>query len=352
MKRLLALVMVLVLALGFASVAGAQDGSGCYNLAAGDCEIINSAYANAAGITSFYQSWSIDFEASGLGILGMLAGGGVPESVTFTNTGEGPFVIDPSAEFPILMYTDQTASMSAGEEVQDFGTYAFALVNGHLYFPDGTGNNIGIPLEVLLDPEVLGLDEQLGAMGLPAGSLDFSMDDLEITTFGDILGDTSGGMGGTDAFLAPYSDYVRLADEEMMGQTMYPFVYSLDLGGLLNSEEFSGLMALAGGMGGDDPSIAAAMEVVPMLLGGLEGNIVMESWVGADDGYIHLWAIGMDMTLDLSALMGGEPGSMEPVTMDFLFEVEISQQNESFDVPVPANAMEISADEARAILGG
>lgn len=347
--RILAVLLIVVLALGLVGAVSADNG--CYDLSAEDCAIVQGANANSAGISSFNMDWSIDFLAEGLETVGMMFGGGIGDSITFSNTGSGPFVFTGDPELPFALYTEQTASAGMGADVQDFGSFPFAIVNGFMYIPSSTGV-VGIPANVVLDEAMAAAGSGMSSMGLPAGALDMSSMG-EINNFGDLMGAESSGMADLEPLLSSYVNYVRLADEDMMGQTMYPFEYSLDLGALLNSEEFSQVLGMAGSLAPeDDPSAAAVLQMAPMILSGLDSEFAVTQWVGADDNFIHLLGVDWSLALDISPLMGAEPGSMDPITVDFSFEVELSDINADLSVPVPEGATELTEEQAAAMLGG
>lgn len=348
-KRILAVVLVLMLALSIAPLAGAQD-AGCFNLSAEDCEIINGASMNTRTITSFNQDFSINFTVSGLEVLAMLAPE-LPSALEFSVAGSGPLVVNPgNAENPIELGLDMVVNAFDGTNALENVELPFIITDGVVYTL-GNGEIIGIPVENADDAE------------LPlVGGIDT---DMTLNNIGDLLGDDFDGLlnpSGTD--LGSFGDalnYVRLADESMMGQTMYPFQFLIDVDAVLNSPEILGVLNQAGGLLGDgaeaDPMTAMALQLIPTLLAGVESDVMVTQYVGADDNFIHRLTFDLNFAIDLGVLAGGAAGGagsgaqIPPLAVDLTFDVSLSDINSSFDVVAPEGARILSEEEVNDLFG-
>lgn len=343
-KFALAFIMMLVLALTIAPSVSAQE-DGCFNLSAEDCAIINAATANSNNITSFNQNFSIDFTASGLETLAMFSPG-VPPEVSFNVVGSGPFSLLPDAEIPLATSLNMVVNADFGEGAQIDGfVVPFAIVDNYVYFPTGS-ELVGVPISA----------EDLGELAASSG-LGFD----PTTMMGEDMTGMMEGMGGlAEAFAGfeSFVDYQRLPDADVAGQTVYPFQFSIDLGGILNSPEFVEAMNMVGGMAagmlGEEAGaeeMAGMMSMLTPLLQGIDSTIVVTQGVGADDNFIHSLTLDWDLSADLSALMGGEPGSMAPIVANFLFNVELTDINSNPSISAPEGARLLTEEEAAALLG-
>lgn len=344
-KRLTAIVLVFLLALSIAPLVSAQD-STCYNLSAADCETINSATANTYTMTSFNQTFSIDLNVTGLEVLAMLSPE-IPASISFSVDGSGPFVILPGAEVPVELALDMTVNAAMGADSISDLSVPFALVGDYMYIP-GNGETLGLPIAALNeqgDVPVVG--------SVPTGT--------DVTDFGSLFGLTamstdSLNPSGTD--LSAYFDYVRLPDESMMGQTMYPFQFSVDVTAILNSPDFMSMVnSLSGLMGASgaeaDPTTSMMLQLLPTLLAGVDSSVQITQYVGASDNFIHKLTFDFGFAIDLGVLTGGasaDGSQVPPVNVDLTFDVELSDINQPLTVNTPANARLLSEEEARAFL--
>lgn len=360
MKKLLSFVLVIMLVLLVPAVA-AQDGDSiCFNLSAEDCAILTAASASTDTITSFNQTFYIDFSLTGLSLL---TGG--PDAVTANISGFGPFVVGASGDLPFAFSLDMDVALDDGMDSINV-SLPFAIVDGILYTLFGD-EVVGIPL----DEEAL---DMLDLGDLTGGLLDLDADDLlgspgmmAPTNLGELFGTDDAGME-VDDFVLNYLDHQRLPDAMMMGQTMYPFALTLDLTGMIRSPEVQelinellGFADMLGGMGNDDmmadPMLGMMLGIVPMLLEGIEGQFAITQYVSADSGYISKLTVDLDLALDLGLLFGmGAPqeGMPEfpPIVVDLTFDVELTDINENLVVTAPEGARMITPAELEAMSMG
>lgn len=343
-QRFSVLFLVFVLALALVPSVSAQE-AGCFDLPQEDCAIINSASVQSGDITSFVQDFSITLTASGLETLGMMLPG-IPPEITFEVTGVGPFAFTPDAEIPVALSLDMSIDTDFGEE-PIVGEFPFAIVGGYVYIP-GDGEVIGIPVDA---EDATGALSGLGLEGLGIDPTTLDAEAVDPASLGELLGGDPTELAVALEGLAQYVNYVRLADEDLMGMTVYPFEWSLDLTALLQSEEFNQLVQMAGGLAGEDPTTQQLLTLVGPLLQGLESELVITQSVGAEDNYIHEIDMYLPLTLDISPLLGGEPGSMAPIDVEFNFNVVVSEINSAPAAVAPEGARLLSEEEAEALMG-
>lgn len=331
-SRFLAFFLVLMLIFSLVPVVGAQD-MPCYNLSADDCALLQAAEAKSSEIASFNMSYTLNFSAdlSSLAAMGLMADPAEGQ-ITVNSTGSGPLAVDMNAENPLnalKMALDLTGSVVGGGS-NESGELSFVIVDGVFYAKDpSSGNWMGLPLETLF-----------AQAGLP-------VDLNSLLQGGDptaMLGNTAGMGDMGDMDMSAYISQVRLADENMMGQTMYAFQTTVDVGAFLNSAEFQQQLNTAlQAAGSSDPNVAMAGAMVPMLLAGSSANINVTQWVGADDGFMHRLGVNFEASVDLGALMSAAGGgsnapSMEPITINMDFTIDLADINAPVNVTAPEGA--------------
>ncbi|GAB4527330.1 MAG: hypothetical protein OHK0046_45020 [Anaerolineae bacterium] len=347
-KMILVSLLVLVIAVLVPAASAQEAGAGCFNLSADDCALLQSASANTNTVTSFMQNFSIDFAVGGLESFDPTL-----PAITFNVSGTGPLTFTPDNPLvPFSMALDMVVNASGLMDAPlENAEVPFALVADTLY-TTGNGELIGIPL----NEETLNLGDAAAAFGVPVNPQDLLGGEGDApTNLGELFGfgDMNMNPSGTD--LSPYIDYVRLPDEDMMGQTMYPFQFTVDLTSLLNSPEFTQFMGMVGGLAGDDPNVQQGLALLPMLLGGVESDMVITQWVGADDNFIHKLTFDLSGALDLAFLTGGASAegapAIPPITLDLVFDVEISDINSEFVIAAPEGARILSPEEIQGLMG-
>lgn len=330
-SRFLVLFLALLLVFGLVPVVGAQ-GDTCYGLSADDCAILQAAEAKSGEITSFNLNYNFNLNAnvSSLAAMGLMAdpSEGILE---VSSSGGGPIAWNPNAENPmdaLQLALDVTASVLGGgtDESVDL---SFVIVDGNFYIKDpDTGNWSGSSLETLAQSGGLPFDltAMLEGGGDPSAMLEGAPG----------MGD----MGDMD--MSAYIVQNRLADDNLMGQTMYPFQTTVDVGAFLNSPEFQNIMNSAmQSAAGTNPNVGMAAAMLPMVLAGSQATITVTQWVGAEDGYIHRMALLMNASVDLNALVsaaggGSDAPQLDPITVMLDLTVDLADIN----VPVTVTAPE------------
>ncbi len=331
-SRLLMLTLVLVLSLTLASSIGAQDAlDSCYQLSGADCDFLTAALANQA--KSFNYTMGIDFNAdmSALAAMGESSG---PGNVTFSAQGNGAFILNPDAADPnsaISLSVNLQGAANDGTKETPFDL-GLVIVDGTAYFSssDSGGQWMGAPL-----------DAMLAQADLPFNPLDLMTGEVDPMSMAGAsgMGDVS---GLTDA--AGFITKTRLADEDMMGQTTYPFQTTFDIAALLNAAEFQEMMSTSAAGMGDDA--AMAMMFLPMLTDGMVFTLNYTQWYGANDSFIHRVQLDGDLSLDLTAMMkmmgGGSedmPAQLPPITAKLVLWFDLTDQNGAVSVVAPEGAM-------------
>lgn len=355
-KRVLSLLMVVMIVLAAAPTVFAQgtEDMMCVGLSEADCAILMEATAKSEEIESFFMDFSVDMTLSNLGAVAMMMGETEEVGdITMNIAGNGPFMTDMTVMPPARMAMTVDAEVNDGTEV-DGGNVQIVIADGVIYSSEDAGATWeGITFEDALnsmDPSDRAMIE--GLLGgdlseLPEGALspndlaagspfamleEFGLSEEAIMSLVDVPG---------------FITQQRVADEEMMGQTMIVFESVVELAPLFASEEFAtvlnGVMAVAAE---EDPSVAEMGMMVPMLLSGLDVTITQTQYIGADDMYVHGLGLDFLLSFDLSMLMGGGEGGQEipPIVLDFQFDVTLDQINEAFDITAPEGAVMLSAD--------
>jgi len=299
------LVALLVATVGLVS---AQD-SECLNLAAADCEYINTAAANSASAltSSFQQEFTFDFTVSG-----------IPDSgdVVVHVDGNGPVVANEEAPGGVPVDFAATINLTSNDGTNDTDLSLEArLVDGVFYFQDpeddnkwkgvkiedamsAAENNPMVPNPTTFDPASLGLDEatlaSLMTLTEAEGFLDYSRD----------------------------------------GET---FTFTADVGALLKSTEwtkFTTEIAPKLQQNPDTAQFAMVLGVLPMLLS--EGTIKVVQVVDPSLNAVTEFSLLIDGTVN-AGMMSGD-SSADPVVLSLAFNVKLSDVGGSFTIEAPADA--------------
>ena len=323
-SRLLTLAtLILMLAFIGGNVIQAQDD--CFGLAQADCDILNAANANMADVSSFTYDLSTELSMGGMELLAMMLPG-LPGGMSLSLESDGTF--DGNGE-ALEIFFDVSAEMGMESAA---ASATLILVDEVAYIITEEGKAFGVkPSD--LDTDALPVDIDMEALDMMELTETLSMD-----AFTGLF--TDFGMDPSE-----YTTFARLDDVEMMGQTMYPFEFSMDIGGLLNSPEFMGVIGMLAGVGAEDPSMAGIMEMVPMLMAGIQSEMSMTEYIGAD-GYVHGVSIAFDFAMDLSALFG--PG--EPIEIALVLDMGMDNINSAPSVSAPSDVTILSEDEAEQML--
>ena len=330
-SRIITFLMAIILIVSILPVASAQDT--CFNLAAADCEALDSAMLNTtANLSSFFQEFSIDFSLTGLEALDM---GG---DITLNVTGSGPFAIDfaSGGEFPIAMEMTMNASFDDGSDGGDSGSVSFVVLGDNFYLQDpDSGAWEFAPINTVL--EDLGSELGVSPEDLMSGNIDPADFGLDLSGLDAIDPAAMEGLANVTA-IPGFINFERLGDESMMGQNMSPYSLTFDLTALFASAEFQSVLNETLGAFSSDPTIGSVAPMIPMLMEGMAGQVNVSQFVGADDNMIHRLTFSTDFSMDMGALFGAP--DMEPIAMDLDFAVNISEYGSTFNIVAPEGAIE------------
>jgi hypothetical protein len=346
------------MALGLLAPVSAQDMMDpCLGLSASDCDILAQADKKLEELTSFTQSFNFSLKFGGLGSLaGLLGttGEGAPNSISITADGaNGPFVILPDATDPFkafAMAMDVNGAISGmGAGVDAAGTTSFVIVDGNFYLKDPeSGQWLGFNLNEAVESGML------AQAGLPIDPADL----LEGATSGDDMGEMADptavlsqlsalGLSTEDIMalttVQGFMGQARLADASANGQAQYAFESTIDFAKLLTSPEFGSIGAkLAGSTDPDMAQVGSIFALIPMVA--QEANIKLTRWIGQSDLFVHRLVLELNVKVDLAMLMGGAGAGgaqMEPITLNLLLDVQLSNHNNTAVPAVPEGAQMI-----------
>lgn len=351
-SRIWALLIVIILALGLVSVASAQDDMTCMGLSSDDCAILQAADANSANIKSFTTNFQFNLTVGGLESVQPGMG-----EVNIRADGSGPIVMDESkmtADDPTaglgMAMTINGSTSGTGEDAS--GSISFVIADGNFYLQNpATGEWEGTALSGVMD--------ELGSSGLPLSPDMLSGEAASAATDPTAMLSQLGlaeedvmKIVQTPGFLVQE----RLADESMMGQNMYPFAFTIDFVPLFSSADFQQLLTTLS-QSSSDPSMAQVGmmgQMLPMLV--KEGSIKMTRWVGADDQFIHRFALDINANVDVSMLAGSTGDSSAaptgPITLKMSLVVDLTDINNTAAPAAPEGAKIVPVDEFGASLGG
>ena len=293
------LLVVIVLALTPVLPAAAQGGDPrCGGLSDADCQLLLQAGETMSAVTAAtIPEWSLSFSFDD-----------GTESVDFEASGQAAFSIAPDGSDIVAHLVVDTATMETGTTSETFSA------------------------EIIIDQGMAYVFYEDAWYGT-----ELSEDDL--ASFGEMA--SLGEMGGMG--MAPELDLTdvvvttRGADEEMMGQTLAVFTTEIDLAqlfvALLSSPMLGELLGAEGadlGMGEMSPE---DMQMIGAFLTPMLGDttIILDQGIGLEDGYLHAFAMSMNIDLDLS-LLAPEVGA---ITGDFELEATLSNFNEPVTVTPP-----------------
>lgn len=302
-KLTVALLLVFMLSLGMSTAQG-QGLDVCLGLDAAACEAINSATENTLAATSFFQTFTITFNLANVP--------GEPAPITFAVTGSGPVTLDMmSMDLPINF--DQTLVVTLpGEQM---ATVQARLLDGIMYVQTAEGEPwMGINLvEAMNNPEMSGLPIDPEALSDPSALLA----DLPFDPTGLL-------MALPQALSAPgFLSYTNAGPA-------YTFV--ADFAALFSSPEFSSVLQAAG-EAANDPSIASFGMILPMIVP--SATITVNQVINTGGNYVENLTFTADATIAAGMLTG--ESAADPIELDLVFNVQITQVNEGFSIVAPEN---------------
>lgn len=342
-SRLLALLLVMVVMLGAAVTVSAQGMDPCLGLSASDCQILSDADAKVGELTNFTQSFKFSLDIGGLA---MLAPGMNAINIS-ANASNSPFVIDvakATADDPtaaLAMAMDLNGSISGTGEGDSAGSFSFVIVDGVFYMKNPeNGQWMGIKLAELV--------EAAGSQGLPFDPQAL----LEGDTSGmEAIGDPTEalsalGLGDIDLMALintpGFLGQQRVADASANGQAQYAFESSIDFGALFKSPDFQKLVNNALQAAAEqDPEAAQMAMLLPMFLQSSEASVKLTRWIGQSDLFLHRLVLEINANVDLNVLAGGASSGgaqMEPITLNMVLDVQLSQHNATAAPAAPAGA--------------
>lgn len=366
--RLLAFLAILVLVAGIVPVAAAQNNPdpqklNCLNLSTDDCAIVQASLDNINNMNSFSLTMSVTEALAGAEAIA--PGMGLDSSTDLK--GSGAVVIDHAAmtsDAPyngVSMSFDVTGNSSSNGTAQPVDT-SFVLVDGVVYFKDDSGAWKGVAIDDMMKhPEVMqGLmasipGTSMMGMSLPPEMLNGMMGDMG--QFGGTSAQGAMGnlnLGGLDPMtlldIPGFISQKRLADEDMMGQTMQVFAYTGDIGTLLQSSDLQQALtdAMSGGAASGAPSGGMGGQMammIPALLQSTTGTMTVTRWIGADDQFMHQVSLVVDAQIDL---FGGAPASSKvtpipPITLKLDATFGLDKINDTAAPTAPEGATIVSA---------
>lgn len=298
MKYMRFAVLFTLLALLVAVVpAFAQDGT--FGLSPEDYALFSAANANSAAAQSLAYDFTMELTVAGIEDSDI--------SATINGTGE-------------LSTTDMMFSMTTTGSVNANGdelptNIEVRVIGDMVYFNLGEGWQ-GSALEDLASTAG-------GAAGLPVSPEDLMSGDLSG------MGDMGASMGDLASFDGTkYVSMERLDDADGLAH----FSTSLDIAGLLTSEELSGVigMALGGAMGGGSemtPEQAAQMgQMMGMMFS--DATLTLEQFINAETEMVENTVLSINLPLE--ALMG-TPGALVSLT----FDINLSNYDAPISIEVP-----------------
>jgi len=307
--RLIPLMLVVALALMLAPTASAQGAWDCSNLPAEDCAALMTALSNTY--------WELDSATVAVDLT--VGGGGDLGLGDTTVIGSAAFVLDRAMAMSAnaVSFTLDATATSSGMMAPLGVTYA----GGNAYWIDPmSGQWLGMsgtdltmaaadtasPIGSLAAPifvlGMVGMTGDIGALGLPTPILAFK--------------------------------YQRMADTEMMGQTMYAFKFSTD--DVTASGELQAMLGmLTDGLAGLDSTGLTGM-MLPIVIGNTTLAMDTTLLVGADDGFVH------HITMDITADVADTP-------MVITLNIGVSDINSTGGISAPMHAMMVTPDS---LLGG
>lgn len=370
-NRFLLLIIIVILLMTLTMTASAQDTQPvdfCFNLSEADCQIIGSASENNANITTFSHDFSLEFTATGLEILELL-GQGFPQSLAFTADGNGAFTIidDSEAGFSLnanmASYQDFMLNVESDDiidELQASGidapwadTLEFILYDDVVYIPL-PDENLSFPLSALTDLELpFGLQDMLPIY--PE-----TLVTLQPDSWGDILAlvDIEGILAPDGMNFGEAVNYQRLEDVEGMEQALYPFEFNLDISQILNNPEVTSLLIteLSNLLStSEDPMMAIVPQLLPLLLPGVEADLVITQYVGSDDNFVHRMTLDFGFLIDLGILTRpsgstAEDSSIQPLDLNLYFDFNLTGINQSVEIAPLDDARTLSQAEIDQLL--
>lgn len=348
MKRIFLTTLILVLLLGLTASAGAQEDpadplmqliQGCFNLSEDDCAILQAAHANIHNMTSFGMQYSVQFASENSDIMSMSDTPSEPESLSVAGSGR---VLLNHEDMQHAVQTLLDVAATRGDE-QTINETIHLIVLGQMFYLEVKdmplddqlySGWIGVHMDDIPEEVMESFAEEMGEM-MPFADAGPGEDDLFDLVQALQMLEELGGIG-----------YERLPDEELMGQTMYPFRLNVSMGVLFRSEAMMDLL-MPGGPQDDFSAMMAGFMMLFFQVMDLDATVTQ--WVGADDGFIHRLTVDVLFSIDPTRFDDAEEG-MEPGFVSLQFEVTLSDINSAAEIVAPADALILTGEQAEAVI--
>jgi hypothetical protein len=340
----------------------------CGELAEADCTLVTQSQEAMQAVESAAYDLNLDLNVSGLG----------------KELGVDPLVINMTADGAMAFDTEALAALESAsaddiaqimdnlpQVVADFfsafkGTMHFEIhvpealmtadmpdLSFDLIMVDGVFYMDVAPMMDMPEPSWMGID----VAGMYKTMLDMGMDDM-----GDMGGMDFSSVAGLDifnnlndpAYVAKYVTVTRLADAEVMGQTVAVFETVYDYGKLLSDEQFRAdfdeYMAAIMEMQGITPdSLGKEYDVMMKFIFSMfdDAEFSMVEWVGLEDHYLHHGELHMSLNLNMEQLKALDPSMAysdmpDNISLSFDGTLDLSAFNEPVDVAAPEGAQVIN----------
>ena len=322
--RFLLISLLVALMVIMPAATSAQDLDTCFNLSDEDCAVIDEASLGLAFFAMSSESFSIEYDLS-------FSATGLPEetagatSAAFDSSGAIDIVLSGNGAIPVTLGALFENDFGMGEMMMSL-PFEIRLVDDYVYFldpmsGDWQGFNLAAEME---DPE---FGEQLDGI---MGGGDSGMPDVESLLAISVLFDLPG-----------FVDYTRDGDD---------FIFTMDLtalGTLADPANADKLAAIAEVMNEVNPgagdSLTELVPLIPMLLS--EGTITIVQSVNTELGIVEAMSFDVALTVDGTMFTG----SPDPIEVDLIFDMEITNVNSAPAAAAPAEWEEVDPGE---LLGG
>lgn len=303
--KLVRLVVLLALVALMVAVVPAFAQEETFGLSAEDFELFTAANANVSALSDFAYDFTLDLLVSGI------------EDADFSGTLNGTGAIGSSSGAFSL---DVTGSFTNEGETQP-ADIEIRVVDGTVYFNVGDAGWQGATL-----------DDLMSFGGSAAGGMGLPLDPEDLAS-----GDLSGMEGMSDAMAdlatldpSKYISITRLDDADGLAH----FSTSLDIGSLLSSEEFAGLIggAMAMQMGADsgemtEEEVKQAGMMVAMMFG--SASLTVDQYVNVETELVERTVL--DIQLPLDQMLG------EGALVSLTFDISLSDFGAPVTIEVPAD---------------
>lgn len=307
MKPLRLVVLFALVALMVAVVPASFAQEETFGLSAENFELFTAANANTSAESDFTYDFTLDLQISGIedvDISGTLNGTGA------IGSGDGAFSLDVTG-----IYTANGQTEPIDAEIR--------VVGGNVYFNIGDQGWQGATLEELLS---FG-GSAAGGMGLPVDPEDLVDGDLSGMEGMEGMSDAMADLATLDP--GEYVSITRLDDADGLAH----FSTSFDIGSLLSSEEFAGLIGgvIAMQMGADagemsEEEVKQAGMMVAMMFGST--SMTLDQYVNVETELIERMVL--DVQLPLDQMLG------EGALVSLTFDISLSNFGEPVTIEVPA----------------